>query len=165
MIPLDEQDPARWDDGAVRAGLAALAKARRMASPGPYQLEAAISAAHVIAIQHGAPDAWRWDTVASSMPRSTPSRRRRSSPSTAPSPSVAPRARRTDWRCWQPIPPEQAAGLDRYQPYHAARAALLRDAGELAAAADAYRRAIALTETDAERRFLERRLASLAQPD
>ena len=54
------------------------------------------------------------------------------------------------------------SGLDEYQPYHAARAALLRDAGDHAAAADAYRRAIALTDTDPERRFLERQLAAIS---
>jgi RNA polymerase sigma-70 factor, ECF subfamily len=165
MIPLDEQDPARWDDDAVRAGLAALAQARRMATPGPYQLEAAISAAHVIAIRHGAPDAWRWDTVAALYAALE---------AVAPSPVVtlnrAVAVGRAEGAAHglallAAIPPEQAAGLDRYQPYHAARAALLRAAGDLAAAADAYRRAIALTETDAERRFLERQLASLARPD
>ena len=36
---------------------------------------------------------------------------------------------------------------------------------DAAEAADAYRRAVALTENDAERRFLERQLATLSAPD
>ena len=50
------------------------------------------------------------------------------------------------------------AALERYQPYHAARAALLRESGDRTGAIAAYRRAIDLTDTDAERRFLEREL-------
>jgi RNA polymerase sigma-70 factor, ECF subfamily len=54
-----------------------------------------------------------------------------------------------------------AAGgaLDDYHLLHSARADLLRRLGENAASADAYRRALALATNDAERRFLERRLA------
>src|SRR5690606_7024567 len=46
-------------------------------------------------------------------------------------------------------------------PLAAAEADLLRRAGRSAAAADAYRRAVAAAPTDAERRHLERRLADL----
>jgi RNA polymerase sigma-70 factor (ECF subfamily) len=45
-----------------------------------------------------------------------------------------------------------------YQPLHAARAELLRRSGDAAGAADAYRRAIALTTNAVERAELERRL-------
>ncbi len=51
-----------------------------------------------------------------------------------------------------------ATELERYQPYHAARADLLRRSGDRAAAAVAYESALALTENDAERAFLTRRL-------
>jgi RNA polymerase sigma-70 factor, ECF subfamily len=54
-----------------------------------------------------------------------------------------------------------ASDLDRYQPFHSARAELLRRAGRLEEAAAGYRRALDLTENDAERRFLARRLAAL----
>jgi RNA polymerase sigma-70 factor (ECF subfamily) len=53
-------------------------------------------------------------------------------------------------------------GLATYPYYHAARASLLADEGRAAAAARAYRRAIDLTDTAPERRFLEAKLASLA---
>ena len=46
--------------------------------------------------------------------------------------------------------------LDRYLPLHAARADLLRRAGDAPGADAAYARAIALAPTDAERSALER---------
>ena len=51
-----------------------------------------------------------------------------------------------------------AEELARYQPYHAARADLLRRDGRLGDAVDAYRRAIALSTNDGERAYLRRRL-------
>jgi RNA polymerase sigma-70 factor, ECF subfamily len=53
------------------------------------------------------------------------------------------------------------SGLDHYHLYHAARADLLRRLGSREAAAEAYRRALALTANGVERAFLERRLAAL----
>ena len=52
--------------------------------------------------------------------------------------------------------------LRDYQPLHAAHAELLRRAGDAPAAADAYRRAIALSANAVERSELERRLGALA---
>jgi RNA polymerase sigma-70 factor (ECF subfamily) len=49
-------------------------------------------------------------------------------------------------------------GLDDYPYLHAARADLLRRAGRQEEAVGAYRRAIALTDNAAERRFLTRRI-------
>jgi RNA polymerase sigma-70 factor (ECF subfamily) len=51
--------------------------------------------------------------------------------------------------------------LDGYQPYHAARADLLRRAGRAQDAAMAYRQALKVTSNAAERRFLAARLAKL----
>ncbi|HNG24876.1 MAG TPA: hypothetical protein PLC03_12985, partial [Microthrixaceae bacterium] len=47
--------------------------------------------------------------------------------------------------------------LDSYQPWHAARADLLARAGRPSEAVEAYDRAIALTASEAERRFLTAR--------
>ncbi|HET7513389.1 MAG TPA: hypothetical protein VFJ60_01130, partial [Gaiella sp.] len=57
--------------------------------------------------------------------------------------------------------------LDGYAYLHAARADLLRRLRRADAAAESYRRALALTENATERRFLERRLRELstAGPD
>jgi len=51
-----------------------------------------------------------------------------------------------------------AEDLDGYGPFHAARADFCRTTGRWQDAEDAYRRAIALSTNDPERRFLERRL-------
>jgi len=58
-----------------------------------------------------------------------------------------------------------AAGgtLDGYHLLHAARADLLRRAGDNDQAAASYERAIALVANDGERRFLERRLREVTK--
>jgi RNA polymerase sigma-70 factor (ECF subfamily) len=51
--------------------------------------------------------------------------------------------------------------LASYQPLHAARAELLRRAGDRPGATEAYREAIALSTNEVERAELERRLDAL----
>jgi RNA polymerase sigma-70 factor (ECF subfamily) len=48
--------------------------------------------------------------------------------------------------------------VDGYYPYHAACADLLRRTNQREAAADAYKRALALCGNSAERAYLQRRL-------
>jgi RNA polymerase sigma-70 factor (ECF subfamily) len=52
--------------------------------------------------------------------------------------------------------------LSRYQPYHAARADLLRRAGRGAEAAGAYGQALMYTSNAAEQRFLQGRLTEVS---
>src|SRR5262249_34365587 len=52
--------------------------------------------------------------------------------------------------------------LDAYYLLHAARADLLRRKGDKGAAARAYRKALALVQNGAERRYLARRLLEVA---
>jgi RNA polymerase sigma-70 factor (ECF subfamily) len=53
---------------------------------------------------------------------------------------------------------EAEGALEAYQPFHAARADLLRRVGRGIEAVVAYRRALALTKNVASRRFLQGRL-------
>ena len=53
--------------------------------------------------------------------------------------------------------------VERYEPFHAAKGDLLRRAGRREESAAAYRRAADLTANEAERRFLERRLAEASE--
>ena len=55
MIPLEDQDPKLWHWDEARQGIDALHRARAMGRPGPYQVQAAISAVHVESSQRGAP--------------------------------------------------------------------------------------------------------------
>jgi RNA polymerase sigma-70 factor (ECF subfamily) len=61
-------------------------------------------------------------------------------------------------RMLDPLAPD----LDRYHLFHAARADLLRRAGDDAGARFAYDRALELVTNDAERRYLARRRDDLA---
>ena len=54
-----------------------------------------------------------------------------------------------------------AAELDGYHLFHASRADLLRRLGRRGEAADAYRAALALTDSEVEQAFLIGRLAEL----
>ena len=58
---------------------------------------------------------------------------------------------------------EEQEVLERYQPFHAARADLLRRAGRDDEATSAYRRALELTDNVAEQQFLERRLEEVSR--
>ena len=64
------------------------------------------------------------------------------------------------WRGWPTWHPWRSPWTD-ISPLYAALADLNRRAGHAGEAADTYRRAIAASEHDAERRFLARRLADL----
>ncbi len=46
LIPLDEQDRARWDKAAIEEGVDLVTGALSRGRPGPYQLRAAIAAVH-----------------------------------------------------------------------------------------------------------------------
>lgn len=46
LIPLDRQDRALWDQGAIAEGVALLTATLPLGSVGPYQLQAAIAAVH-----------------------------------------------------------------------------------------------------------------------
>ena len=117
--------------------------------PGPYQVQAAISAG-----AQRRPDCRR-HRLARRSSRSTTScwrwRRRPSSRSTArsPSPRWPGRRRRSRWSTVSTWP--------RHHLFHAVRADLLRRLGRRAEAAAAYDAAIALAGNDPERAFLQRR--------
>jgi RNA polymerase sigma factor (sigma-70 family) len=46
LVPLAEQDRARWDRAAIAEGIALVTRALATATPGPFQLQAAIAAVH-----------------------------------------------------------------------------------------------------------------------
>ena len=159
FVPLDEQDRRCWRQGELREGLAALRAAASCQERGPYQAQAAIAAAHVVA-PSGADTPWY--TIAALYAELE---------ALAPSPVVRVNRMVALGRARGPeagvallaaLESDDAAHrLADYQPYHAARADLLRSAGRTEEAAAAYRIAIELCRGEPERRFLAGRLAGL----
>ncbi len=160
FIPLDEQDTDLWDRGLLAQADALLAAAATHGRPGPYQLEAAIQAAHMEGLKtHSVP----WSDMA---------RLYESVQALAPTlgaaighaVAVAHSANdpHSGLRLLDAI--EQSRVAD-HAPWWAARARLLAWARLDAAASEAYRRACALTADPAVREWLTRRLDSLRQRD
>jgi RNA polymerase sigma-70 factor (ECF subfamily) len=153
---LEDQDRSLWDHDQIREGLALVAEALRLAPVGPYQLQAAIAALHAEAESAGGTD---WAQIAAlydELARINPT------PVVLLNGAVAVGMSSGAERGLALIDQLGEFGtLDRYHLYHAARADMLRRLGSRPAAADAYRRALALTANGIERTFLERRLAAL----
>jgi RNA polymerase sigma-70 factor (ECF subfamily) len=160
IVPLEDQNRSLWNIEQIARGDAILQEAlvKSAPCPGRYQLQAAISGLHATAPTFEATD-WeeilmlygrlhqlqpsaiiRLNAVAAASFRYRPE---------AALKSLADLVHETD--------------LETYQPYHATHADLLRRAGRLHEAAEAYRTAIAASDNSAERRFLEARLATMTQ--
>jgi RNA polymerase sigma-70 factor (ECF subfamily) len=151
LILLDEQDRTRWDQAKIQEGITVLDEALALHDPGPYQVQAAISALHAEAATPEATDWYQimvlYDTLAIMTPSMVVEVNRAVAVAMA---WGAPEGLRRLLRL-----ENQAEG---FYPYHAARADLLRRTNQLEAAADAYRRAVELCSNSAERAYLQRRL-------
>lgn len=151
LVLLPDQDRRRWDRAAIGDAIAVLERAERAGRPGPYQLQAAILAAHATAPSW---DQTPWDGIVSlydALYRISPT------PVVALNRALALAERDGPAAALAEIEP-LGARLDRYHLYHAARAELLRRTGDRDAARAADRRALALTDNPAERRLLEERI-------
>jgi RNA polymerase sigma-70 factor (ECF subfamily) len=148
VVLLRDQDRSLWDAGEIAAGRVALGRALALGGRGAYVLQGAIAALHV-----DEPPDWRqlaglYGELA----------RRTGSPVVELNEAAA---------LAEAGEPEAALALvdrlelDRYHYLHATRAELLRRLDRLEDARSAYERALELVHSNAERRFLERRLAEL----
>lgn len=128
----------------------------RRATPGQYQVQAAIAALHAHA---ASPDKTDWAQIAALyglLARLVPS------PVVELNKAVAVAMADGPDRGLQLIDrPDVSEPLDGYRWFHSARADLLRRLERLEDAAAAYRRALALSENSFERAFLSRRLAEV----
>jgi RNA polymerase sigma-70 factor, ECF subfamily len=155
-IQLDAQDRSLWDHAAIAEGFEALRRGLRLRRPGPYQLQAAITALHVQAT--GADDTdWAqiaalYGALAEISPTPVVAVNRAAAVAFARGPAAG-------LELLAPLLADPA--LARYQPLHATHAELLHRAGDDDQAADAYARAIALTDNQVEREELERRRDAL----
>jgi RNA polymerase sigma-70 factor (ECF subfamily) len=154
LVTLEDQDRTAWDRAEVDEGAALLETALRRGRPGPYQIQAAIAACHTTAPTAEETD---WADIAGlygELERFVPSAVVRLNRAVAVG-----MAQHPDAGLELVAELEQSGELADYHLLPATRADLLRRSGRTAEAAVAYERALELVENDAERRFLERRLA------
>lgn len=149
FVPLEDQDPADWDDALLARGEQLLLGAHRLGRPGRFQYEAAIQAAHC-----ARPVDWAaLRRLYAALLRSAPSLGGQVALAAVegeiggPAAGLAALAAISD------------RALSEFQPAWATRAHLLARLGDRTAAAAAYREAMRLTTDDGVRRFLAGRLA------
>jgi RNA polymerase sigma-70 factor (ECF subfamily) len=160
LVPLEDQDRARWDTDAIDEGCDLLEAALRRGRAGPYQVQAAVAACHATAADAGATD---WVEIAAlygELARMVPSPVVELNRAVAVAMVDGPEAGLSI------VAALQASGaLAGYHLLHATRADLLRRLNRGTEAAAAYRDALVLATSGAERRYLERRLAEVSDPD
>jgi RNA polymerase sigma-70 factor (ECF subfamily) len=158
LVLLENQDRSRWNRDQISEGAALVTRALSSHRAGAYALQAAIAAVHADASSAEATD-WReiaalYDALLTVEP----------SPVVELNRAVAIAMRDGPAAGLALIDGVLARGeLHDYHLAHAARADLLRRLGDAAQARIAYKRAIALSRQEPERRFLERRLAALSR--
>ncbi len=148
LVLLPDQDRTRWDQALVAEGQALVRACLRRNTPGPYQIQAAINAVHVDAATAADTD-WHqvlqlYDQLLACQPTPVVALNRAVALAEVHGPAAA---------------YAELAGLplQGYQPYHVARAELLRRMGRHDEALQAYDQALALTTNAVERAHLERR--------
>jgi RNA polymerase sigma-70 factor (ECF subfamily) len=149
LVLLDDQDRRLWNAARIDEGLRLLDRAVGLRRPGPYQLQAAIAAAHA--------EQRPWTEIVLLYDRLA---------LLEPSPVVL-----LNRAVAVALAGELEVGLalmdeldelETYHLLHAARADLLRRLERREEAAAAYRRALELTGNVPESRYLERRLAEVS---
>lgn len=156
LVLLGEQDRGLWNPQQIAEGIDLVERALRSRRFGPYSLQAAIAAVHAEAPSAEATD-WRqivglYDVLARIEPSPVVELNRAAAVAMAEGPEAG----------LQLIDALLARGeLADYHLAHAARADLCRRLGRTADARAAYQRALELARQDAERRFLQQRLAEL----
>jgi RNA polymerase sigma-70 factor (ECF subfamily) len=148
-VLLADQDRSRWDAAAIAEGRTRLDRALALRGRGPYVLQAAIAS-----LQLEDPIDWREvDALYGELGRRTGSPVVELNRAVAVAEHAGPAAA---------LALVDGLGeLDGYRWFHATRAALLRRLGRDAEARAAFARARELARTDAERGFLDARLAEL----
>jgi len=153
LVLLEDQDRTLWNRERIDEGLRMLDRALSLRRSGPYQLQAAIAALHAQASTANQTD-WRQIALLyAELDRAT------GSPVVALNRAVAVAMAEGYERGLELM---EGLPLDDYHLFHAARADLLRRLERHEEAARAYRRALDLTRSEPERRYLSGRLAEVS---
>jgi RNA polymerase sigma-70 factor (ECF subfamily) len=152
LVLLPDQDRARWDRGLIEEGHALVRACLRRNQPGPYQIQAAISAVHADA-RIAAETDWRqivalYDQLLRFAPTPVVRLNRAVAVAEVHGPAAG-------------LAAIEGLGLDEYHLFHAVRADLLVRLGRDGEAAAAYDAALELVTNAAERAHLERRRLAL----
>ena len=154
MVLLADQDRSRWDRTLIAEGRVLVRHCLVLNKPGPYQIQAAISAVHSEAMTADGTD-WRqvlalYDQWLAIAPGQAVALNRIVALAEVEGPAAA-------------LSVLETLQLSRYYLFHAIRADLLRRLGHGEQAVRAYDEAISLTANEAERRFMRRRRDALRQ--
>jgi RNA polymerase sigma-70 factor (ECF subfamily) len=149
LVLLEDQDRSLWDTGQLAEGRALIDRALALRGRGSYVLQAAIAS-----VQARDPIDWRqiaalYDELAALTRSPVVELNRAVAVAQAGAPETA-------------LEIVDRLALDDYPYLHSTRAELLRRLGRTDDARAAYERALALTRTEPERRFLQRRVAELS---
>ena len=159
LVPMAEQDRSRWDRAAIEEGIALITAALPRGPTGPYQLQAAIAAVHDEADSVQTTD---WAQIAALYGVLL---RLDDNPVVALNHAVAvgmatgPRA---GLALLQRL--ESDSRMTTSRRFHAVRAHLLEQSGELAAALAAYRTAVQYATNTRQQRYLRQQIARLQDP-
>jgi RNA polymerase sigma-70 factor, ECF subfamily len=154
IVTLEDQDRGAWDAAEIAEGVGLLDRALRHGRPGPYQVQAAIAACHVTAARAADTDwaqiAELYEQLARFLPTPVVELNRAVAVGMAEGPETG----------LALVAALEASGtLAGYHLLPATKADLYRRLGLADLAAACYQEALGLASTDAERRFLTRRLA------
>jgi RNA polymerase sigma-70 factor (ECF subfamily) len=154
LVTLEDQDRNLWDRAAIDEATALLDRAMHLRRPGAYQLQAAIAACHATAKSSDETD---WAEIVILYDRLS---QLVATPVVALNRAVAVAMAFGPQAGLELVDEIEAGGeLADYYLLPATRADLLRRLGRAAEARSAYARALGLVTTDAERRYLSKRLA------
>ena len=154
IVTLEDQDRGAWDAASISEGVVMLEGALRLGRLGPYQVQAAIAACHVTAARAADTDwaqiARLYGQLARFLPTPVVELNRAVAVGMAEGPEVG---------LALVTALEESGKLAGYHLLSATKADMYRRLGRADEAAACYREALGLASTDAERRYLSRRLA------
>jgi RNA polymerase sigma-70 factor (ECF subfamily) len=153
VVPLRDQDRARWDRDAIDEARRLLARAAALATTGPYQIQAAIACLHGEAVDFAATD---WRQIVALY---------RALEWHQPTPVVRVNRAVAEAELSGPATGlallEDLEGLSDWHFSWAARGEFLARLGRCEEAVRAYRRALGCAPNEAERRYFEQRVQKL----